>query len=89
MPGYEDLTPDQLMLIMYLVFSSVFIFVIGRLASDLIRHRTAKLIQFKVEREIIKNIQDELTKEKKPFVIKIKEWWAKRKEKKDECPVFR
>lgn len=84
MPGYEDLTADQIITITYLIIGITGLQIVGRVISDLIRLRTAKLIKFKVEREIVKNIQDELTKERRSFFTIIKEWWQKRKQKESD-----
>lgn len=80
MAGWEQLTPDQILLIMYLILSTMLIYVVGGIVKAIINSRTAKQITFNVEREIVKHIQTELNKPS--LFVQIKNWWVSRKERK-------
>jgi len=84
MPGYEDLTADQLMLIMYIVFACFMMLFSSRIIVALIERNTVKYIEVKIKKEL------SVEPKKASLFTAIGEWWNKRKEKKkvkDEFPL--
>ena len=83
MAGYEDLTSDQLMLIVWLMWSSILIFAISYIIGKFFIYRASRFIYLKIEKEIVKKIESEII-DKKPVIVKVKEWLDKRKQLKEE-----
>lgn len=77
MPGYEDLTPDQIIAIMYLLFLSVLIYSSCRLIGHFIEFKTVKYLEVRIKKELAINPKSSL------FTM-IRSWWDKRKTKKQE-----
>ena len=82
MPGYEELTPGQIMTIMYIILACAFCYVIARVGSAYFNYRASKNISFHLKREVGKSIAKELNR--KPFIIRVKEWLVERKRRKEE-----
>lgn len=82
MPGYEDLTPDQLMTIAWMMYTGLIIIVIGWAIRAFLNLMTARVIQFHIEKEVATNIADRIAL-KKSWIQQIKIWWANRKTKKE------
>lgn len=83
MPGYEDLTPDQIIYLGNLFAVCILVFATSMIVRSFLNLRTARYIHLRIEKEIIAKVNNEIF-EKKPFVVKIKEWWSERKRKKEE-----
>jgi membrane-bound ClpP family serine protease len=81
MPGYEDLTPDQLMTLAWLAWTGVLMVVIGWVVRAILNFMTARVIQFRIEKEVATSIADKIAL-KKSWIQQIKIWWTNRKEKK-------
>ena len=81
MVGYEELTPEQLMILAWLAWTSVLMLVVGWGFRSVFNYMTAGVIQFRIEKEVATNIADKIAL-KKTLFEQIKIWWAKRKEKK-------
>lgn len=80
MPGYEDLTPNQLMTIAWMVWTSVLLVVIGWTIRAILNYMTARIINFRIEKEVATNITDKIAL-KKSWFQQLKIWWSKRKAK--------
>ena len=78
MAGYEQLTPDQLMLIMYLIVLCVLVYSFSLLIRDILRHRSMKML--KVE---IHQLTNDGKKQPSLFTS-IMKWYKERKEKKEK-----
>lgn len=83
MAGYEDLTPEQLMFLSNIVLYCVTVIVIGWIVKAFIQLKTARYIHLRIEKEIVAQVENEIF-EKKPFIVKIKEWIEKRKKEREE-----
>ena len=81
MPGYEELTPDQLMMMAWMAYTGLIIVVIGWFGRAILNFMTARVIQFRVEKEVATSIADKIAL-KKSWIQQIKMWWTNRKEKK-------
>jgi hypothetical protein len=80
--GWEELTPDQLIFIMLIVFSIVIIHHVCVLIRSLINLKISNNIKLRVEKELLNEVQEQVNKP--PFFNKIKLWWAERKTRKEE-----
>ena len=80
MPGYEDLTPDQLMTIAWIVWTCVLMVVIGWTLRAILNYMTARVINFNIEKEVASSIANKITL-KKSWLEQIKIWWKNRKQK--------
>ena len=80
MAGWEDLSSDQLMAIVYLVFLSILIYSSGHLISSFLNWMASKNIKFHIDKEVAVHVAKEL---QKPSMFQmIKSWLANRKQKK-------
>jgi len=80
MPGYEELTPDQLIYIVELVFLMIIIYGVIQLIRTLLTLKISKNVK-KLELMIENKYEDGV---KKPSLSEsIKTWWSERKAKKD------
>ena len=86
--GYEDLTPEQIMTIAYLAWTGILIYVVGYLIGRYLIYRTSRFIYLKIEKEIVKNINQELISRSKPFYVRIVNWFKERRKKKQEENAF-
>ena len=82
MAGFEDLTPDQLMLIVWLISLVVIFFTTGQIIRSFIDLKISKNIKLKVEKELLEEVRNQI--DKPPFFNKIKLWWSERKTRKEE-----
>ena len=82
MPGYEDLTSDQLIFITQMIFFAVSIYAIGHILSSFFNWKASKNIRFRIKQEVAENIAKDL--QKKPFIVKIRGWIKRYREKKEE-----
>ena len=80
MPGYEDLTPDQLMVIAWMAYTGLIIIVIGWAVRAILNYMTARVINFRIEKEVATNIADKIAL-KKSWFQQLKIWWKNRKQK--------
>lgn len=81
MPGYEDLTPDQLIYLTNLISIVVMFWSTSYLIRAIFYYLACKNINVKIEDEIVKEVKDKIKKE--TFFDIIKNWWMKRKKKKE------
>lgn len=87
MAGWEDLSSEQLMAIVYLVFLSVLIFSSSHMISSFLNWMASKNIKFHMNKEVAVHVAKEL---QKPTIFQsIKIWWAERKLKKEEKKTYR
>ena len=86
MPGYEDLTADQLMYIVNFIGMVMLVSVGMLLLRSFIMLKVSKNVR-SLELMIEKKIDEGL--HKPSFFETIKVWWNERKKKKEEKPVFR
>jgi len=77
MAGYEQLTPDQIMTIMYIVLTCVIILFFSRVIPSILERNTVKYIEVRVKKEL--SIEP-----KSSLFTSIMEWWKARKERKKE-----
>ena len=82
MPGYDDLTPDQIIYIIHVIAFVVTLNVVLLLIKTYFNLRISRFIYFKIEKEIADKIKDDLTP-KESFFKQLKIWWNNRKKKKD------
>ena len=80
MPGYEDLTPDQLMTLGWLAWSCVLMVLIGWTIRAILNFMTARVIQFRIEKEVATSIADKIAL-KKSWFQQLKIWWKNRNQK--------
>lgn len=87
MAGWEDLSSDQLIAIMYLVFLSILIFSSSHIIGSFLNWAASKNIKFHINKEVAVHVAKEL---QKPSVFQtIKVWWTERKLKKEREKTFR
>jgi len=86
MPGYEDLTADQLIYIVTLVSVAIMVFALSQVVSSFINWRASKNIKFHMKKEVATSIAKEI--QRPPWFTMIREWWKKRKEAKKEPDPF-
>lgn len=87
MAGWEDLSSDQLIAIMYLVFLSILIFSSSHIISSFLNWAASKNIKFHINKEVAVHVAKEL---QKPTVFQtIKLWLANRKQKKKLEKTYR
>jgi len=86
MSGYEELSPDQLITITYLLFGAVTIFAVSMLLRSIFNYLAAKTIVFRMEQEVAKSIAKDLNQQ--TWLEKIHSWWKVRKERKAEPDPF-
>lgn len=80
MPGYEDLTPDQIMTLAWLSVAMVSIFVFGMLVRSIITlkiSKNLKNLEIFIEKRIV-----EAGVKKPSFFESVKFWWVRRKDRK-------
>jgi len=80
MPGYEDLTPDQLIYIMYLVIIAISIYSFTLLIRSFITLAISKNVKH-LELMIEKKYDEGLNKKPSLFET-LKLWWVERKNRK-------
>jgi len=86
MPGYEELTPDQIIYIVNLVSIVVIVFVVGQIFRTILTLKISKNVK-SLELMIEKKIDEGI---KKPsFFEAIKLWWAGRKNKKKQEELYK
>ena len=82
MAGWEELSPDQLVLIFWGLLYMVTIYVASTIIRPLIYLKISNNVKLRVEKELLKEVQEQINKP--PFFNKIKLWWSERKERKEE-----
>jgi len=82
MAGWEELTPDQLVLIMFLFLSIIIIHNVFLLIRSFINLKISNNIKLRVEKELLDEVRNQI--DKPPFFNKIKLWWSERKTRKEE-----
>jgi len=87
MAGWEDLSSDQLMAIVYLVFLSVLIFSSSHIISSFLSWAASKNIKFHMNKEVALHVAKELHKPTMFQMIKV--WWTERKLKKEIKKTYR
>ena len=87
MTGFEDLTSDQLMIIVQLITFAILFFTTGQIIRSLIDLKISKNIKLRVEKELLEEVRNQSSKP--PFFKKLKLWWAKRKVEKELCEPFK
>ena len=82
MAGWEELSPDQLIFIVWAIIYMVTVYTFTLTFRSFINLKISKNIKLKVKKELLKEVRDRL--DKPPFFNKIKLWWLERKERKGE-----
>ena len=82
MAGWEELTPDQIFLIMFLFLSIIIVHNVCLLIRSLINLKISNNIKLRVEKELLKELREQI--DKPPFFNKIKVWWSERKTRKED-----
>lgn len=86
MPGYEDLTPDQLIYIVNIVCITMIFYVIALLIRTILTLKISKNVK-SLELMIEKKIDEGIAKP--TFFETIKLWWAERKNKKQQEEMYK
>ena len=86
MPGYEDLTPDQIIYIANLIVICIFIYCITMLLRTVVTWKISKNVEH-LELMIEKKYDDGI---KKPSLFEgLKSWWDKRKTDKQQKELLK
>lgn len=86
MPGYEDLTADQLIYIVTIISIAIIVYGLSHVISSFINWKVSKNIKFHMSKEVAKSIAKEI--QEPSWFTTIREWWKKRKETKKEPDPF-
>lgn len=86
----EDLTPDQLMTIVWLAWSAVLIFSVSYLVRTILTVFISRNIKYNIEKEVLTQVVDKINA-KKQFSLRsmFSDWLERRRKRKEEKPVFR
>jgi len=79
--GIEDLTPDQLMTITWLIFIAIMSYIAVHFFQSIIHLKISKNIKLNVKKELVQEVQEKLNKPTAWEQIKL--WWSERKMKKE------
>ena len=83
MPGYEDLTADQIVWIANLISASVILYSIALIVRTLFLYKAVKKLEGKVEKIVLSSISGE-PKSLKQRLKDFREYREKRKQQKEE-----
>ena len=81
MVGWEELTPDQLILIFWGLLYMVTVYVASTIVNSFIHLKISNNIKLRVKKELLKEVRDQI--DKPPLFNKIKLWWSERKMRKE------
>lgn len=83
MTGYEDISPEQIMILGYITTYCITVVVIGWIIRAFIQLKTARYIHLRIEKEIVAQVENEIFV-KQPFMVTIKKWLEKKRLKKED-----